>query len=107
MSRNVVVRRRRWPLHFELHLNRCREGYFTPEPDYEFIVCNGILWPWQDVIREWDPECGGPWVHHACHHRYWQSSNDMNKERHPDMYDPERWREFLSCEHGDRFTDGR
>lgn len=68
-----------WPV--SIGLRRC--GAYLAD-------CERLLWPWQDVVRKWDPECGGPLMHHECHHR----------EQQRIWSDPdETWTDWLSCEH--------
>jgi len=53
--------------------------------------CHGLIWPWQDVVREYDPECGGALVHHRCHHF---DREFLWREDYGD-----RWTDWLNCEH--------
>lgn len=56
----------------------------VPEGGY----CGRLIWPWQDVVREYRPM---DLVHHACHHR---STEYLWRQDYGD-----RWTEWLNCEH--------
>ena len=82
-----------WPIS-KPYVRRCRAFFESPYPTVsvpEPRFCGRLIWPWQDVVREYDPECGGALVHHACHHR---STEYLWRADYGD-----RWTEWLSCEH--------
>jgi hypothetical protein len=80
-----------WPI--SIHLVRCRAIFWKTNFDKKRYGCGKLLWPWQDIVREYDPECGGCYVHHECHHRsvkeLWEDSEILVRD----------WEQELNCEH--------
>ena len=82
------VTQRRWPVVFALRLRRCHAWRYDDE---ERRFCGRLIWPWQRLVREWDPECGGALVHHDCHHYATRSLWEREYG--------EAWTSWLHCEH--------
>ena len=81
-----------WPV--VLYLRRCRAIFLSPGGTAASRErCDRLIWPWQDIRRTYDPECGGELRHHACLHRetqaLWQEPDDNQ----------DHWKRWLSCEH--------
>lgn len=78
-----------WPV--SVRAVRCRAVFVEGSIEKPVQECGRLIWPWQDVVREYDPECGGAVVHHECHHRATRA------EWEPE-YNAE-WTIWLNCAH--------
>ena len=81
-------RKRFWPIHFGF--NRCTAFFWD---DRHPNRCNKLLWPWQNVIYDPEPDSFGK-LHHECYHEEVKSLW-MREERAV----REVWQDYLWCEH--------